>query len=76
VPDIEAKKRLLFDKPDPSLKGKRGGNCNREACQRPGATWFNKTMNAYYCPSCAERINEVPQPDGKPLCVRCPELDE
>lgn len=40
-------------------KGKRGGDCNRTACQRPGAAWwYNKTMQAYYCEGCAAAINE------------------
>lgn len=39
-------------------KGKRGGDCNRTQCQRPGAWWYNKTMRAYYCGDCAGAINE------------------
>ena len=39
-------------------KGKRGGNCNRTACQRSNAWWYNKTMRAYYCGDCAGAINE------------------
>ena len=44
-------------KPDPALKGKHGGNCNREACQKPGATWYNQSTLAYYCGECAHAIN-------------------
>ena len=56
-----------------SDKGKKNGSCNREACQAPGATWFNKIMDAYYCPSCGKDLNEN-NPVGKygvtePLCV-------
>lgn len=55
------------------VKGAKGGNCNREACQKPGATWFNKIMNAYYCPACGMDLNEQ-NPVGsfgvtEPLCV-------
>jgi hypothetical protein len=39
------------------LKGARDGNCNRTACQKPGATWWNTGTRAYYCPSCAHMIN-------------------
>lgn len=39
------------------LKGKRNGNCNVTACQRPGATWWNTSTRAYYCRSCADEIN-------------------
>lgn len=40
------------------VKGKRGGDCNRTQCQRPGAWWYNRTMQAYYCGDCAGAINE------------------
>ena len=39
------------------LKGKKNGNCNVTACQRPGATWWNVGTRAYYCEHCAKRIN-------------------
>ena len=57
-------------KADPSLKGVHGGNCNREACQKPGALWYNKGMlnNKYYCASCAALINQYPLEDGTSLC--------
>jgi hypothetical protein len=42
---------------DPALKGKFGGNCNRTACQVPGADWWNPNTNAYYCCDCAVLIN-------------------
>ena len=29
--------------PDPSLKGVFLGNCNRTACQKPIATWYNSS---------------------------------
>lgn len=53
---------------DPALKGVKGGNCNREACQKPGATWFNKGSKAYYCRSCASLINIATCRDGTVLC--------
>ncbi len=32
--------------------------CNRTACQKPGATWWNPSTLAYYCQSCAIKINK------------------
>lgn len=37
-------------------KGTKGGNCNRTACQQPGADFYNKSTRAYYCRKCAEMI--------------------
>ena len=37
-------------------KGKEGKNCNRTACQAPGAYFFNKGTRAWYCRHCAEQI--------------------
>jgi hypothetical protein len=42
---------------DPALKGKLGGNCNRAACQQPGALYFNQSTKMYYCKLCASTIN-------------------
>jgi len=42
--------------PDPKLKGVEGGNCNRTACQQPGAIWYNTGTRAYYCRNCAITI--------------------
>jgi len=39
-------------------KGKHGGNCNVTACQRPGAWFFNRGTNAYYCFDCAWDIHK------------------
>jgi hypothetical protein len=44
-------------KPDPKLKGVKGGNCNRTHCQLPGANWYNHGSLAYYCESCAWDLN-------------------
>ena len=38
-------------------KGMRGGSCNREACQAPGATYYNFGTHKWYCPHCAHLIN-------------------
>lgn len=53
------------NKPD---KGKRLGSCNVTACQRPGAFWYNKVMDAWYCTGCAREINYHPLDDGSYLC--------
>lgn len=45
-------------KPMPADKGKYLGSCNRSACLRPGATWWNHGSYAYYCGSCARELNE------------------
>lgn len=53
--------------PDPALKGAKGGNCNRTACQQPEAHYFNTGTDAYYCWDCASDINEFamrPHADG------------
>lgn len=39
------------------LKGVKDGNCNRTACQKPGATWFNHSTRKWYCPECAQTLN-------------------
>lgn len=42
-----------------NLKGLKGGNCNRTACQKPGAHYFNKGTDKYYCQECALLINRA-----------------
>jgi hypothetical protein len=42
-----------------SKKGEYLGLCNRQACLRPGANWYNKITQAHYCSSCAMLINDV-----------------
>jgi len=62
-----------MDYEDPPLKADKGkylGSCNRRACQKPGANWFNRTMNAHYCEPCAKLINYEPLPSGEYLCVK------
>lgn len=50
-----------------ALKGVKDGNCNVTACQRPGATWWNTSMRAYYCRTCAHDINYWCRKDGNEL---------
>lgn len=61
------------DKPNPELKGVFNGNCNRTACQKPDATFFNFSTRAYYCTECANTINKM-NPEsfelfGHELCI-------
>jgi hypothetical protein len=52
-----------------SDKGKLRGSCNRTACQRPGATWFNTSTRAYYCQPCALDITDfTKRVDGFHIC--------
>lgn len=52
-----------------ALKGKKDGNCNVTACQKPGATWWNASTRAYYCPHCAAEINRWSRHDeGYEIC--------
>jgi hypothetical protein len=54
------------NKPD---KGKMNGSCNRTACQRPGANWFNTSTRVYYCEPCARGITDfAKQRDGFHIC--------
>lgn len=48
-------------------KGEKFGSCNRRSCQGPPAIFFNKSTRKYYCPRCADKINEA---CGESLCVR------
>jgi hypothetical protein len=48
--------------PTEPLPGKGDTRCNRTACQvelRVGQRFWNTVTRAYYCPSCARRINEM-----------------
>jgi hypothetical protein len=45
--------------PKPLVKGEYLGLCNRQACLRPGANWYNKITRAHYCSACARMINDV-----------------
>lgn len=57
-------------------KGERLGSCNRQACQAPGAYWYNRTMRKWYCTSCARLLNQNPLPGGEVLCVLDPASEE
>ncbi len=41
-----------------ALKGTYQGNCNRTACQSPGAVWWNRGSYSWYCRECALMLNK------------------
>jgi hypothetical protein len=41
----------------PEDKGRYLGSCNRSACLRPWAKWYNHGSLAYYCANCAMDLN-------------------
>lgn len=54
-------------------KGQQNGSCNVQNCQDSGATWYNRVMDAWYCPECAMRINHAQRSnkdieDREPIC--------
>ena len=52
-------------------KGKRGGKCNRTACNNEDAWLYNESTRMYYCEKCAILINracEHDYKDGPCLC--------
>lgn len=52
------------------VKGAFDGLCNRKACQRPGARWFNEVTQAHYCEDCATQINHYSRIDcGRNICT-------
>jgi hypothetical protein len=51
-------------------KGHYNGSCNREACQKAGAIWYNRSTRAYYCAECAMSINSYHHDVQPPLCSR------
>ena len=55
---------------DPKKKGQKNGHCNRMACQSPdNVVWYNSGTGAYYCPNCAQMINNACYADlGYNLC--------
>lgn len=58
----------------PRLKGMKNGNCNRTACQKPGAVYYNHSTEKYYCAECATMINDMNRTDairlyGHDLCT-------
>jgi hypothetical protein len=59
-PTIQSAKAVDFMALESALKkGEYLGLCNRQACLRPGANWYNKITRAHYCSGCAELINDV-----------------
>lgn len=46
-----------LDKPYKPDKGLVGGACNRQACQAPGAIFYNHGTDKYYCGDCAITLN-------------------
>ena len=58
----------------PMVKGDYGGLCNVTACQKAGAIYYNHSTRKFYCPVCAEKINDANQSDagkmfGHDLCT-------
>lgn len=51
--------------PDDLGRKDAGHICARTACRKPEATWWNPSTRAYYCRSCALKINEY----SPGLCV-------
>lgn len=49
-----------------------GGVCNRTACRRVPATWWNRGSRMYYCQSCARKINQYCTPGEPPMLVEVP----
>jgi hypothetical protein len=57
-------------------KGKRGGICNWEECNKT-AHWYNRGSLAWYCEGHAWLINthnfDVKFEDNQPMCIEIPE---
>lgn len=62
----EKQARHMTRLPDPNIpktpptKGIFNGLCNRSACLKPGASWFNHSTRKYYCVECAVWLNTEP----------------
>lgn len=41
------------------MKGIKNGNCNRTACQKPIASYYNHSTEKWYCADCATLINNA-----------------
>jgi hypothetical protein len=48
-------------------KGDRGGKCECTACKNEDAQWFNHSTRAWYCRSCAAKLNEENHEDAQRL---------
>lgn len=63
--DPNGRARGMFFEPPrtfPLKDGKGETRCNRTACQvelHIGRRWWNSSTRAFYCASCARRINEA-----------------
>ena len=56
-------------------KGIKNGRCNRTACQKPDAVYYNHSTMKYYCKSCADMLNEYNKKEafelyGHKLCTK------
>ncbi len=51
----------------PMVKGDYGGLCNVADCQKTDAIYYNHSTRKYYCPVCAEKINEANQSDAEKM---------
>lgn len=40
-------------------KGEYNGLCNRSACLKPGAIYYNHSTREHYCAECAKLINDM-----------------
>lgn len=49
--------------------------CNRKACRKDGADWWNHSTQAWYCRKCALKINAV-NPEVPGLCEHRPDGTE
>jgi hypothetical protein len=56
-----------------NVKGALNGLCNRSACLKPGANYYNHSTREHYCVDCAAAINnmnpESHQIYGHDLCT-------
>lgn len=72
-------KRTLPQNPIKTAKGEYDGDCNRTACDKKQAKWYNHSTRAYYCGKCAMQINtlnpEFLRDNGYMLCVHHPEIN-
>ncbi len=64
----------------PPVKGELNGLCNRKACLKPGAIYYNHSTKKHYCPSCADMLNDYNRPGamdlyGHDLCTRASKGD-
>jgi hypothetical protein len=59
------------------IKGEFEGLCNRKACQTPeNVVYYNTSTRMYYCPRCADLINEGSQQMvGKDICLQVPDKE-